>query len=355
MIGDYNSGQIDYYDNDTLKTISPNIHMEFIRHLKYLPYKNGYVASVSNDKTVNVWEALTWTSIRKYTNHTDIVFSLDQIDSDTMVSGSNDNTIRLWRISTGQTMKIINVGADVFVVRVFSIEYKQIVCGTSHQSNNLQIYNYSTSGLVRTLNGHSNNVYSIEMLSEQFMASGGVDQKVIIWDLYSYSIKYTLMGHTNWVRCIKRLSSNLMASGDYNGLIIIWNWLTGERIFNLTGHTNILELNSLDLYDDQTLISGSWDRTVKFWNITNGTLIRSINVEIQIGALAMLKSSKWATVKKLLFNYEILKYFISLLASPIYASFPQSSPTSSLQTSALISKIFYLSLILILFEFNFAL
>jgi WD40 repeat protein len=258
------------------------------------------VASASNDNTTNVWNTLTWTSIRKYTNHMDQVFSLDQIDNDTMVSGSQDNTIQIWRISTGETVKIINVGADVFAVRVFSIEYKQIVCGKGGPSNNLQIYNYETGVLIRTLIGHSLAVYSIEMLSEQFMASGAADQKVIIWDLFSYSIKYNLTGHTNWVRCIKRLSSNLLASADLDGKIIVWNWLTGELVFNLTGHTNRLEFNSLDLYDDQTLISGSVDRTVKFWIITNGTLIRSLNVDIQINALAMLKSSEWATVKNLL-------------------------------------------------------
>ncbi len=244
------------------------------------------------DKTVNVWNTLTWTSIQRYAMHTGTVFSLDQIDNDTMVSGSWDQTIQIWRISTNETVKIINVGAYVFAVRVFSIEYKQIVCGLGSSSNNLRIYNYETGALNRSLNGHSNIVYSIEMLSEQFMASGGDDNKVIIWDLSSYSIKYTLTGHSSSVMCIKRLSSNLMASADSNGLIIVWNWLTGVRIFNLTGHTNRLDLNSLDLYDDQTLVSGSNDRTVKFWNITNGTLIQSITVDISINALAMLKSSE---------------------------------------------------------------
>jgi WD40 repeat protein len=129
------------------------------------------------------------------------------------------------------------------------------------------------------------------MLSEQFMASGGQDQSVLIWDLFSYSIKYNLTGHTNWVRCIKRLSSNLIASGDGSGKIIVWNWLKEEHMFNLTGHTGRLDLNSLDLYDDQTLISGSWDKTVKFWNITNGELIRSIDADIGINTLVMLKSS----------------------------------------------------------------
>jgi WD40 repeat protein len=291
VIGDSVSGQIEYFENNTFIKISPNFHTDTIRHLKYLPYKNGYVASASQDNTVNVWNTLTWTSIRKYTSHIDWVRSLDQIDNDTMVSGSRDQTIRIWKISTGETLKIIKFTVHVIVVRVFSIENKQIVCGTGGTSNNLQIYNYNTGNWVRTLIGHLNNVCSIEMLSDQFMASGSDDKSVIIWDLSSNSIKYTLTGHTNWVTCIKILTSNLIASGDWNGKIIVWNWLTGERIFNLIGHTSTLNLNSLDLYDEQTLISGSWDRTVKLWNITNGTLIRSINVDIQISALAMLKSS----------------------------------------------------------------
>jgi WD40 repeat protein len=297
VIGDVGSGLIEYYDSNTFHQISPNFHTGAIRDLKYLPYKNGYVASASQDNTVNVWNTLTWTSIQRYTNHTNWVYSLDQIDNDTMVSGSQDKTIRIWRISTGDTLKIINVNTAVLAVRVFSIENKQIVCGKSGGSNNLHIYNYETSALIRTLIGHSNNVYSIEIMSEQFMASGGQDKSVLIWDLFSYSIKYTLIGHNSSVTCIKRLSSNLIASGDLAGRIIVWNWSTGKRIFNLNGHTNRLELNSLDLYDEQTLISGSFDRTVKFWNLTNGTLIRSINVDIQIFTLATFKFSKLTNFK----------------------------------------------------------
>jgi hypothetical protein len=293
VIGDSSSGQIKYFDNNTFAKISPKFHTNTIRHLKYLPFKNGFVASASDDTTVNIWETLTWTSIQRYTNHTSAVYSLDQIDYDTMVSGSSDFTIRTWKISTGETLRIINTNTLVNVVRVFSIDYKQIVCGKKGPNNNLLIYNYTTGNLARTLSGHSSSVNSIEILSEQFMASGGGDQKVIIWDLSLYSINYTLTGHTSSVYCIKILSSNLIASGDVNGLIIVWNWLTGKQIIKLTGHTNRLEFNSLDLYDDQTLISGSWDKTVKLWNFTNGTLIRSINVDIQISALVILNSSEW--------------------------------------------------------------
>jgi WD40 repeat protein len=292
VIGDFGVGQIEYYDNNTFNKIPPNFHNDTIQHLKYLPFKRGYVASASRDNTTNIWNTLTWTSIQRYTSHTHWVYCLDQIDNDTMVSASQDKTIRIWKISTGETLNIINVGVSVYVVRVFSIEYKQIVCGKGGSSNNLQIYSYGTGQLIRTLNGHSESVYSVEMLSGQFMASGGVGLNVIIWDLSSYSIKFNLTGHTDWVTCFKRLSSNMIASGDNNGTIIVWNWLTGERIFKLTGHTNQLYLNSLDLYDEQTLISGSFDKTVKFWNISNGTLIRSKKTDIYVHALAMLKSSE---------------------------------------------------------------
>jgi len=307
LIGDFGSGKIEYYDKNTFINISNNLPTDRIYHLKYLLFKNGYVASASKDFTVNIWDTLTWTSIQRYKNHTNWVLSLDQIDNDTMVSGSWDNTIRIWKISTGETLKIINAYAAINVIRVFSIEHKQIVCGKQSASNNIQIYNYSTGDLIRTLIGHSDNVNSVEMLSEQFMASGSDDQKVIIWDLFSYSIKYTLTDHTSQVYCIKRLLPNLIASGHYNGTILVWNWLTGGRIFNLTGHTSMLEFNSLDLYDEQTLISGSWDRTVKFWNITNGKLIQSINVDIKISALAILKSSKCLNLKLLLLFYELFK------------------------------------------------
>jgi WD40 repeat protein len=301
VVGD-GSGQIECFVNKTFTKISPNSHNGTIRHLKYLPYKNGYVASASDDTTVNVWDTLTWTSIQTYTNHTDRVYSLDQIDNDTMVSGSSDFTIRIWKISTGETLRIISIGAKVYAVRVFSIENKQIVCGKFHL---IQIYNYDTGNLIQTLNGHSDSVFSIEILSDQYIASGGQDRKVVFWNLSSYSIKYTLTGHNSTVYCLKRLSTNLIASGYNNGKIIIWNWFTGELMFDLNNQMGSLYYNSLDLYDEQTLISGSKGGTVKLWNITNGTLIQSINVDIQINALAMLKSSEWTNFKILFLGYNL--------------------------------------------------
>jgi WD40 repeat protein len=251
---------------------------------------NGYVASASNDSTINVWDPNTWTSIQHYKNHSKIVFGLDQIDNDTIVSVSLDKTIHVWSISTGETLKIINTKILSHYVRTLS--NKLIACGLANTKNNLIIYNYSTGDLVNILNGHNNYVESIEVLNEQFIASGSLDAKVIIWDLKTNLSIFILTGHNNGVQCLKRVSPKLLASADSNGSIIIWDWSTGSIHHILKGHTSSLWRSSLDLYDDQTLISGSHDKTIKFWNIFNGSLLQTINSDIQVNAIAMIKTSE---------------------------------------------------------------
>jgi WD40 repeat protein len=245
---------------------------------------NGYVASCASDTAVNIWNPNTGESIRIYTEHSSSVNSLDQIDADTMVSGSWDNTIHIWKISTGERLYIVPLSASFSSVK--SLSNGLIACGSE---NNINIYEYSTGNLIQTLIGHSNSVNSIEVLNEQFMASGSSDTEVIIWDLTSYSIKYNLSHHENIVKCVKRLSSNLMASTDLSGLIIIWDWMNGSLEHRLTGH---IMSPDVDSYDDQTLISGSWDKIIKFWNITNGQLIKTINSNKTISTLVMLNRGR---------------------------------------------------------------
>ncbi len=99
------------------------------------------MASSSADSTINICQLKTNKTIRKYTGHTNDVCGLDQIDNDTLVSGSLDGTIQIWKISTGECVRKINVGALINSVIVLSNGF-QIVCGLNTDSNNLRIYNY---------------------------------------------------------------------------------------------------------------------------------------------------------------------------------------------------------------------
>ena len=281
-----NSGKIEYYDSITKALVKSvgHFHVGRITFLKYL--SNGCVASASIDLSVNIWDPNTWTLIRKYTEHTKSVYFLDQIDNDTIVTASLDSTLRVWKISTGQTLSKINVPSLAYAVK--TLPNGLVACGLSEK--NVFVYNYTTRDLVHTLSGHSNTIYSFEIFSDDLIASGSFDTKVKTWNLTTFKSKYNFTGHKDRVFCIKRISSNLVASADRGGSVIIWDWLKVSIVHILIGHTSGLWTSSLDLFDTDILISGSQDKTIKFWNISNGALIQTINVDIQVNALTMLKT-----------------------------------------------------------------
>jgi WD40 repeat protein len=302
-IGDFSSsGNILYYDsNKVLISTVAAIHTAKINFLKYLCNENlNYVASSSSDSTIIIWDLATWTLVQKYTGHTNEVYGLNQIDDDTLVSGSSDKMVNIWKISTGATLKTFNAGTTVFSVRVLLLR-EQIVFGYG-SSGQLDIINYSSMTVANSLVEHTDVIFSIEVLSENFIGSGSKDTKVIIWDLNTNAKKYTLTGHTQSVTCLKRLTGNLLASAGDDHLIIIWDWLMGTRQFTLNGHSSQIWIGALDLYDEATLVSVSLDRTIKFWNILNGRMVQSLNANIDINAIVMLKKSKNEIFKKIEFS-----------------------------------------------------
>ncbi|KAK3331778.1 WD40-repeat-containing domain protein [Cercophora scortea] len=82
----------------------------------------------------------------------------------------------------------------------------------------------------------------------------------------------TLKGHTNGVTCLQ-LDDHILATGSYDCTIKIWNIETGEEIRTLRGHTR--GIRALQ-FDDSKLISASLDNTIKIWNWHTGECISTL-------------------------------------------------------------------------------
>ncbi|EXA29912.1 Atypical/ALPHA protein kinase [Fusarium oxysporum f. sp. pisi HDV247] len=84
------------------------------------------------------------------------------------------------------------------------------------------------------------------------------------------AVLQTLEGHTNWVTSvIFSQDGKLIASGSYDHTVKIWNVATGKEERTLKGHTDLV--NSVVFSNDGKLIaSGSRDKTVKIWNVATG-------------------------------------------------------------------------------------
>ena len=87
-------------------------------------------------------------------------------------------------------------------------------------------------------------------------------------------LRATLEGHTDIVWSVAfRPNGVMLASGSWDGTVRLWNVNTGRLLHTLTEHTN--EVMSVTFSPDgQTLASASWDGTIRLWNPNNGKLKR---------------------------------------------------------------------------------
>ena len=98
----------------------------------------------------------------------------------------------------------------------------------------------------------------------------------INWKYGRYSMKI-FKGHVNGVMCLQ-FDDNILATGSYDSTIKIWDIHTGEELRTLKGHGS--GIRALQ-FDDAKLISGSLDCTLKVWNWATGDCIATYSAQPQ--------------------------------------------------------------------------
>ncbi|KAG6861733.1 hypothetical protein C0995_012737 [Termitomyces sp. Mi166 len=89
----------------------------------------------------------------------------------------------------------------------------------------------------------------------------------------------TLKGHTDGVMCLQ-FNENLsypafpvLVTGSYDRTVRVWNMETGVQLHTLKGHTRAVRALQ---FDDIKLITGSMDHTLKVWDWRRGKCIRTL-------------------------------------------------------------------------------
>ena len=125
---------------------------------------------------------------------------------------------------------------------------------------------YTKFKCLKTLAGHSHNVYSVAYSPDgtKFI-SGSRDKTIKIWDANTGQCLKTLEGHTNSVRSVAYSPDGTkFISGSYDYTIKIWDANTGECLETLEGHSGSVKSVSYSP-DGKNIISGSDDKTIKIW------------------------------------------------------------------------------------------
>lgn len=103
-----------------------------------------------------------------------------------------------WRTNPIRTPKVLN-GHDDHVITCLQFCGNRIVSGSD--DNTLKVWSAVTGKCLRTLVGHTGGVWSSQMAGN-LIISGSTDRTLKIWDADTGVCKHTLYGHTSTVRCM---------------------------------------------------------------------------------------------------------------------------------------------------------
>jgi ribosomal RNA-processing protein 9 len=110
-------------------------------------------------------------------------------------------------------------------------------------------------------------IYSVAVSCDgKYVASGGKDKLVYIWDSRSGTLIDSFRGHAKAVSALAfRLKTHQLFSGSHDRCVKHWNVDDMGYVESLYGHGT--EVNSLDVLHKEKVLSSGHDRTVRLWKL----------------------------------------------------------------------------------------
>ncbi|XP_064481932.1 F-box/WD repeat-containing protein 7-like isoform X2 [Ornithodoros turicata] len=193
--------------------------------------------------------------------HDDHVITCLQFSGQRIVSGSDDNTLKVWSASTGRCLRTL-VG---HTGGVWSSQMSGSLVVSGSTDRTLKVWNADTGHCVHTLYGHTSTVRCMHLHANR-VVSGSRDATLRVWDLDSGTCLHVLVGHVAAVRCVQ-YNGRLVVSGAYDYMVKVWDPEREECLHTLQGHTN--RVYSLQ-FDGVHVVSGSLDTSIRVWDVETG-------------------------------------------------------------------------------------
>ncbi|CDF33327.1 WD40-repeat containing protein [Chondrus crispus] len=231
--------------------------------------------SGSNDESVRVWDVDTGLQIGDaLTGHTEVVvvYSVAMSgDGKRAVSGSRDGSVRVWDVDTGLQIGDALTGHTGGVASVaMSGDGKRAVSGSWDES--VRVWDVDTGLQIGdALTGHTGVVSHVAMSGDGKRAvSGSRDRSVRVWDVDTgLQIGDALTGQTGPVTSVGMSGDGKRADKS----VRVWDVDTGLQIGDaLTGHTGLVTSVGMS-GDGKRAVSGSWDKSVRVWDVEKGSTV----------------------------------------------------------------------------------
>ena len=248
---------------------------------------------VSGDKnsTITTWDLNTFNKVQTLQGHTGAVTCLHVVNSSQLISGSADSTLKIWNLKIGTCVQTLSGHKDG--IKCLSVSKDGCFAASGSYDFSIRVWHIPTAKCKCTLTGHNKVVWCIAISEKNnLLVSGSDDCTMCVWNLQDLSLIHTIQ-YTDSVKCLAITSDNsIIVAGAHCGQYQLrsWSTQTGKCLSTYQGHTHAV-MCLLLFHNDEYLITGSRDGTVKLWKVISATLLASFDLQSQVKYLALISST----------------------------------------------------------------
>ena len=211
-------------------------------------------------------------------------------DSKWVIISWRDKSILLWELDTGKVIKKIQGHTDLIGVAQFSKDGNFFITGSSDYT--VKLWEFKTGKLIRTYKGHKSGITSISFSSDgKYIGSSSSDGTINLYDLDTSTIIQTYGTISRKVSPEKyenpfnnpintfTLSPDMkyVVSGTQDGKVHIWDLENGILIHTIDLNYKYLQINKIQiLTKEELMVTFSSDYIIRFWDLKTFHLVRSI-------------------------------------------------------------------------------
>jgi len=210
--------------------------------------------------------------------HTGSVFGASiTYDGSRAVSGSFDNSVRIWDLVNGICLKTLHGHESSVRSVAITPDGNCAVSGGGSDDPSICVWNVLTGELIARLTGHSGDIAGIAITPDgSTVVSTSDDRTIRVWNVRDGECSRMMRGHKSWARSVSVSADGKTAlSGGLDRTLRVWNLENGECTKILAGHTDSIYATSMTP-DASRAVSAGRDRIVRFWDLACGECLRTL-------------------------------------------------------------------------------
>jgi WD40 repeat protein/serine/threonine protein kinase len=245
--------------------------------------------AASNEKRVRLAEG--W-CVRSLEGHGHTVTSVAiSPDGQWGLSGSWDNTLRLWQLATGKCMRVFE--GHTRWVNTVAISPDGLSGLSGSDDLTLRLWDLATGKCVRVFEGHAKKVNSVAISPDGCWGLSGDDNHTLkLWKLATGEDTCYFWGHKDPVNAVAISADGRRAvSGSNDKTVMLWDLATGNHVRTLKGHKHSVSSVAISP-DGCRALSGSSD--LRLWDLATGKCVRTFQRKGFISSVAFTPDGSWA-------------------------------------------------------------